>query len=194
MLVPNQVMPRAPLASRVLLIGWDAADWKVISPLMDAGQMPALSRFVEGGVMGNISTLRPALSPILWNSIATGKRPDKHGILGFIEPSPDGNGVRPVSSTSRKTKALWNIVSQTGRKAHAVGWFASHPAEPIDGVCVSNQFTELADLNRTDDWPLPIGSIHPPELRDSIRIAASRQSRFSRQNVTGLRSLFTTAS
>ena len=166
--MPNEVMPSAPLASRVLLIGWDAADWKVISPLMDAGQMPALSRFVEGGVMGNISTLRPALSPILWNSIATGKRPDKHGILGFIEPSPDSNGVRPVSSTSRKTKALWNIVSQAGRKAHAVGWFASHPAEPINGVCVSNQFAELAELNRTDDWPLAIGSVHPPELRDSI--------------------------
>ncbi len=93
-------MSTAPLASRVLLVGWDAADWKMISPLMDAGQMPALSRFVERGVMGNISTLRPALSPILWNSIATGKRADKHGILGFIEPSADGNGIRPASSTS----------------------------------------------------------------------------------------------
>jgi hypothetical protein len=34
-------------ASRVLLVGCDAADWKLISPLMDAGKMPALSRFVE---------------------------------------------------------------------------------------------------------------------------------------------------
>src|SRR5215475_8945973 len=134
-----------PLASRVLLIGWDAADWKILSPMMDAGLMPALSRFVERGVMGNISTLRPALSPILWNSIATGKRPDKHGILGFIEPSPDGNGVRPVSSTSRKCKALWNIVTQSGGYAHVAGWYASHPAEPINGVCVSNQFAEPTD-------------------------------------------------
>jgi predicted AlkP superfamily phosphohydrolase/phosphomutase/tetratricopeptide (TPR) repeat protein len=156
------------LASRVLLIGWDAADWKVISPLMDAGQMPALSRFVERGVMGNISTLRPALSPILWNSIATGKRPDKHGILGFIEPSADGNGVRPASSTSRKTKALWNIVTQAGRKAHVVGWYASHPAEPISGVCVSNQFAESFETHPEKGWPLPDGCVHPPELRQSI--------------------------
>jgi tetratricopeptide (TPR) repeat protein len=160
--------PEKSLASRVLLIGWDAADWKIISPLMDAGLMPALSRFVERGVMGNISTLRPALSPILWNSIATGKRPDKHGILGFIEPSPDGNGVRPVCSTSRKTKALWNIVTQAGRKAHVVGWYASHPAEPINGVCVSNQFAEPADFDRGDDWPLPPACVHPLELREAI--------------------------
>ena len=157
-----------PLASRVLLIGWDAADWKIISPLMDAGQMPALSGLVERGVMGNISTLRPALSPILWNSIATGKRPDKHGILGFIEPSPDGNGIRPVSSTSRKTKALWNIVTQAGRKAHVVGWYASHPAEPINGVCVSNQFAETAQAHSEKGWPLPGGCVHPPMLRDAI--------------------------
>jgi tetratricopeptide (TPR) repeat protein len=152
----------------VLLVGWDAADWKILSPMMDAGLMPALSRFVERGVMGNISTLRPALSPILWNSIATGKRPDKHGILGFIEPSPDGNGVRPVSSTSRKTKALWNIVTQAGRNAHVVGWYASHPAEPISGVCVSNAFAEPTDLTQSTDWPLPAGSVHPAELRESI--------------------------
>lgn len=161
-------MPSTPLASRVLLVGWDAADWKVISPLMDAGLMPALSRFVERGVMGNISTLRPALSPILWTSIATGKRPDKHGILGFIESSPDGNGVRPVSSTSRKTKALWNIVTQAGRKTHVVGWYASHPAEPINGICVSNQFADVPDLQQNAPWPLPPGSVHPPELRDAI--------------------------
>lgn len=166
--LPNATMAGTPLASRVLLVGWDAADWKIISPLMDAGLMPALSRLVERGVMGNISTLRPALSPILWTSIATGKRPDKHGILGFIEASPDGNGVRPVSSTSRKTKALWNILTQAGRKTHVVGWYASHPAEPINGICVSNQFAEVADLRDNAQWPLPAGSVHPPELRDAI--------------------------
>ena len=32
-----------------MLIGWDAADWKVIHPLMDAGKMPNLSRLVRTG-------------------------------------------------------------------------------------------------------------------------------------------------
>src|SRR5690242_2870832 len=102
------------IAKRVVLVGWDAADWQVIEPLLDAGQMPTLQSLIEGGVMGNLSTLRPMLSPMLWNSIATGKRATKHGILGFIEPRPDGNGIQAVSSTSRKAKALWNILSQSG--------------------------------------------------------------------------------
>ena len=74
------------LAKKILLIGWDAADWKIINPLLDKGEMPALESLINNGVMGNIATLDPPLSPMLWTSIATGKRADKHGILGFTEP------------------------------------------------------------------------------------------------------------
>ena len=91
-----------PLAKKVLLIGWDAADWKVATPLMDQGLMPSLDDLVSHGVMGNLATLRPVLSPMLWNSIATGKRADKHGIHGFMEPDPHAGALRPVTSTSRK--------------------------------------------------------------------------------------------
>ena len=61
------------LAKRVLLIGWDAADWKIINPLMDAGLMPTLNALVNKSVIGNLATLDPPLSPMLWTSIATGK-------------------------------------------------------------------------------------------------------------------------
>ena len=70
------------VAKKVLLIGWDAADWKIISPMLDAGLMPTLNKFVEQGVMGNMATLDPPLSPILWTSIATGKTADEHGKIG----------------------------------------------------------------------------------------------------------------
>src|SRR6188768_807132 len=120
-------------AQRVLLIGWDAADWAFLNPLLDAGKMPNLQSLIEGGASGQIATLQPILSPMLWTSIATGKRADKHGILSFVEPKPGGDGIQPVTSYSRRAKALWNILSQTGRSSVIVNWFASHPAEPING-------------------------------------------------------------
>ena len=63
---------------KVLLVGWDAADWKVIMPLIDAGKMPNLAGLIDKGICGNIATLQPVLSPMLWTSIATGKRAYKH--------------------------------------------------------------------------------------------------------------------
>src|ERR1700722_13619278 len=119
---------------KILLIGWDAADWEMIDPLLQGGQMPALAQLIKGGLRGNIATLQPVLSPMLWTSIATGKRAIKHGISGFVEPLPDGTGIVPVRSTSRKCKAIWNILTQNELKSNIVGWFASSPAEPINGV------------------------------------------------------------
>jgi predicted AlkP superfamily phosphohydrolase/phosphomutase/tetratricopeptide (TPR) repeat protein len=152
---------------RVLLVGWDAADWKVIQPLLDAGQMPNLARLIAGGLRGNITTLYPVLSPMLWTSIATGKRAYKHGLHGFSEPLPDGSGVRPITLLSRKTKAVWNILNQTGHRSIVVGWWPSHPAEPINGVMVSNHFPRA--VGKPDEpSPLPKGTVHPPELSEPL--------------------------
>ncbi len=151
----------------MLLIGWDAADWKVIHPLMDAGHMPTLEGLIERGVIGDLRTLDPPLSPMLWTSIATGKTADEHGALGFTEPTPDGKSLRAVHGTARKSKALWNILQQEGLKSHVIGWWPSHPAEPLHGVTVSNFYHRAVD--RWDKpWPLARGSVHPPELADTM--------------------------
>jgi tetratricopeptide (TPR) repeat protein len=155
------------LPSKVLLIGWDAADWKVIRPLMDAGKMPNVERLVKNGVTGEIATLHPALSPMLWTSIATGKRPFKHGIHGFSEPAPDGSGIRPVTNLSRKSKALWNILNQNDLRSVVIGWWPSHPVEPINGVMVSDQF-HRAYRPLEEGWALPANAVHPVELAGTL--------------------------
>ena len=155
-------------SGKVLLIGWDAADWKIIHRLVDGGKMPNMAGFIEEGVMGNLATLSPKLSPMLWTSIATGKRPFKHGILGFTEPDPHSGGIRPVSNISRKTRTIWNILSQTGRKCVVVGWWPSHPVEPINGVMVSNHY-QRAVSPYGKPWPMKAGGIQP--LTDGRRNA-----------------------
>ena len=152
---------------KVLLIGWDAADRKVAAPMMDAGAMPNLAKLVSGGVIGNMSTLFPVLSPMLWTSIATGKRAHKHGIPGFSEPDPASGGVRPITNLSCKVKAVWNILNQNGLQSNVVGWWPSNPAEPINGVMVSNLF-QSATIRKDGSWPIRPGTVHPPRLAESM--------------------------
>jgi tetratricopeptide (TPR) repeat protein len=163
----------ARLAKKVLLVGWDSADWRVINPLLDAGKLPHLQQIVERGVCGNLATLWPDYSPMLWTSISTGKRPYKHGVLGFVEPDPGGNGVRPITNLGRKTKAVWNILTQQGLSSHVVGWWPSFPAEPIKGCMVSNHFGKLPGSLKLPDgslrpWPLPPGTVHPAEFAEDL--------------------------
>jgi predicted AlkP superfamily phosphohydrolase/phosphomutase/tetratricopeptide (TPR) repeat protein len=152
---------------RILLIGWDAADWKVIHQLVDQGKMPNMAKFIEEGVIGNLATLYPELSPMLWTSIATGKRPHKHGILGFTEPDPDHGSVRPITNLSRKTKAIWNIFSQLGLKCIVTGWWPSHPVEPINGVMVSNHY-QKAVAPHGQPWPMKPNTVHPKRLTRNL--------------------------
>ncbi|MGB1129958.1 MAG: alkaline phosphatase family protein, partial [Haloferula sp.] len=159
---------------KTLLIGWDAADWKVIHPLIDAGKMPHLAGLLKEGVMGNLATLQPVLSPMLWSSVATGKRPYKHGIHGFSEPNPVTGGIRPVTNLSRRTKAIWNILNQNDLNTITVGWWPSNPAEPLSkGVMVSNDYqTAHGNSARPEDlarWPMRPGTVFPDRLAKSLK-------------------------
>jgi predicted AlkP superfamily phosphohydrolase/phosphomutase/tetratricopeptide (TPR) repeat protein len=155
------------LARRVLLIGWDAADWQIIHPLMDRGLMPVLQRFVADGVMGNLASLEPMYSPSLWTSIATGKRMHKHGVYWFIEPDADGRSIDVARSTTRRCKAFWNILTQAGLETQLVGWLTSHPAEPIAGVCVTDAYPRCSHETLRAAEPQP-EMIHPAELSETL--------------------------
>lgn len=146
---------------RVLLVGWDGADWHLANPLIEQGRMPQLAEMVKNGASGPIESLPPYLSPMLWNTIGTGHHPAEHGIIGFTEFNVASQRIQPVSSQGRRVKALWNILSQEGKRAHVFGWFASHPAEKINGVCVAETFAKFKAIKPGEEHQLPTGSVNP---------------------------------
>ncbi len=151
---------------RVMLIGWEGADWRLMEPLLEAGRMPHLARMIESGTMGILASPIPLVCPILWTSIATGVFGDKHRILGAVEP--DGRGdVRPVQSTSRRRKALWNVLSRNGMRSAVIGWPATHPAEPIQGIVVTDRFPQ-ASGPAARLWPADERTVHPKDALDRI--------------------------
>ncbi|MFZ9936435.1 MAG: alkaline phosphatase family protein [Luteolibacter sp.] len=156
------------MKKRLLLIGWDSADWKLIHPLLDAGKLPGVQALVEGGVSGNLATLEPQLSPMLWTSIATGKMAYHHGVKGFTEVDPVSGRVVPVSAATRQCKTLWEILGERGMRSHVVGWFATQGEQGLNGKLVSNMYGHIRGANPEADpseWPEPMpGTYWPPEL------------------------------
>lgn len=163
-------------ARKLLMLGWDAADWTMIRPLIAKGGMPNLRALLKDAASADLATLEPRLSPMLWTSVATGKTADKHGVLNFLEPAPDAHAgapaLRPVASTTRTTRALWNVAHLAGLRTVAVSWYASHPAEPVRGAVVSNLLSEAQPARAAAPWPLAPGAIHPASLAE--RVAAVR--------------------
>jgi predicted AlkP superfamily phosphohydrolase/phosphomutase len=155
-------VPPKPTGDRVLLIGIDAATWDVMRPLMAAGDLPHISRLVAEGWSGTLMSMEPTLSPAIWTSIATGKRPAQHGIEGFLVPDPATGEDIPVTSNLRRAETLWTIASRNDRRVNVVGWYVSWPAEKVNGIMVADRFTPesrgaLVGSSQTER------SVYPPE-------------------------------
>ena len=157
---------------RLLLVGWDSADWKLIHPLMDSGAMPTLEKLVNSGTSGNLTTLEPQLSPMLWTSIATGKMAYHHGVPGFTEVDPQSGAIVPVSAATRKCTTLWEMLAERGLKSHIVSWFATQGEQNIPGKMVSNMYCHVPKVPADSDpatWPPPPpGTYWPPELAEEL--------------------------
>lgn len=123
---------------RVIVLGLDAVDPDVVDLLIAEGKLPNFERLKREGAYSRLHSPPPLLSPIIWTTIATGKKPSDHGIGHFITDDPETGRPLPVTSDMRRVKALWNIFSERDRKVAVVGWWATWPAETVRGVLVSD--------------------------------------------------------
>ncbi len=141
--------PRATVRRRMIWFAVDSFDWKIARPLIEAGRMPNLKRLMDEGAWGNLRTIVPILSPVVWTSAATGKRPEKHGIIDFVASDPKTGALVPVTSSLRKARAFWNILSDGGVSVGVVAWWASFPAEKVDGFIATDRIRTSCSRTRS---------------------------------------------
>jgi tetratricopeptide (TPR) repeat protein len=131
--------PKAPRpGARVAVFGIDAGDWAVIDPLIARGHLPAFAQLERVAATGVLKADAPLLSPLIWTTMATGRRPEDHGVLDFLVDAP-GGAVAPVNGGSRRVKAMWEIWSKAGRSVLVTGWWATWPADRVQGTIVSDR-------------------------------------------------------
>lgn len=155
---PETLRPPRP----VVLVAADGADWRVIRPLLEAGDMPHLAAMVAEGAHGDLATLPNANSAVLWASIYSGIPPggrSGHGVLDFYTVRLAGmtEGVFPVHRTGFKEMAgyleriglaerqtvdrtslraplVWEVAAGLGRSVGVVdGYYFSYPAPALPG-------------------------------------------------------------
>jgi len=141
--------------------------------------MPCLQSMIDHGVMGRLGGFNHLRTPAaLWTTVLTGHRPEVHGILDALEPASDGQTLRLIGAGSRRVSTLWNQFSHAGRAVIHVGWPASHPAEPVSGVGISNLYDR--PIGRFGEpWPLANGSVHPDSLAEDLAELRMHPGEFS---------------
>lgn len=107
-------------AKRVIVLGFDGMDPKILKALVQEGKLPNFKRLMEIGDFKPLATSIPPQSPVAWSNFITGMNPGGHGIFDFIHRDPDT--MVPYLSTSktespRKTIGIgsWIIPLSSGK-------------------------------------------------------------------------------
>ena len=137
---PQAKAPAAAAQPRPLaLVGVDGGDWLAIDRLVARGELPSFARLKARGRTGLMRAAPPLVSPILWTTIATGRRPEDHRVLD-------------LAPSERRVSALWNLLSDRERTVAVVGWLATWPAESVRGTIVSDRaLSSLAEPGSPPD-------------------------------------------
>lgn len=113
------------MRKKILVVGWEGADWRTLEPLLDAGRLPRLRSLLSNGCRGTLVSPDPEHSPSAWASVWTGCGPCAHGVTG--------------TSCSRKDlrrERVWDILSGQGWTVGLAGALLTSPpsARPGDFI------------------------------------------------------------
>jgi predicted AlkP superfamily phosphohydrolase/phosphomutase len=135
----------------LLVIGVDGAEWSVLEPLLEAGELPTLSRLIETGASGRLRSFDPRqASPVIWTTIATGLAPEDHGITHYL------------TSAEWRAGAFWDICGDAGQSVGVVAWLVTSPAWPVNGFMVSEAVRNPRQLVRSGT------EVYPPEVLELV--------------------------
>lgn len=141
---PATVAAATAHPAKVVIIGLDGVSLNVLVPFAEQGVTPVLGRLLLEGARGDLDVIWPLRTPQVWTSAVTGKLPGQHGIWDhksntyFNPPEVRTKKARRVTSTERRSKALWTLLDNAGIPTLTVGWMASWPAEKLKhGVMVA---------------------------------------------------------
>ncbi|HEX6261436.1 MAG TPA: alkaline phosphatase family protein [Actinomycetota bacterium] len=123
--------------SRVLLIGWDGADWRILDPMLEAGLLPNLRSLIDRGARGVLKSTVPNHSWSAWPSFLTGVEPSNHGVYDIFVRNFEMRKQLPVTYGSIKERTMLPDLTAAGVETIMTNVPLTFPPQRIQGKLVS---------------------------------------------------------
>ncbi|HVF54047.1 MAG TPA: alkaline phosphatase family protein [Actinomycetota bacterium] len=183
------------MPQRVLIIGWDGVDWKILHPLLASGELPNLAGLIDRGAYGDCLSTVPSHSWCAWPSFMTGVNPAGHGVFDILEHKPGASKRLPITYHSIKARTIFADMSDAGKTSLAVNIPLTFPTPAMKGKVVAGgvlpaarSYTYPTELQGELDSkaPFPVNGMSwttfrnrpEPFLEQCAEITAARQKSF----------------
>lgn len=121
--------------------------------------LPNLSRLMDGGTYGELTSTIPAITVPAWASMLSSRDPGQLGFYGFRNRADHSyENMTMASSRSIKVDRVWDILSRAGKKVVVAGVPQTYPVQPVNGCLISSFLTPSTASQYT----------YPAELKQEI--------------------------
>jgi predicted AlkP superfamily phosphohydrolase/phosphomutase len=125
------------MPERVLIVGWDGADWKILEPMLEAGELPNLAGLIERGAHGDCLSTVPSHSWCAWPSFMTGLNPAGHGVFDILEHKPGVSKRLPVTYRSIQARTIFDDLTAADKTTLAANIPLTFPTPSIKGKVIA---------------------------------------------------------
>ena len=193
---PRPTTFQGPTRPLLCVIGVESATLDAILPLAEQGQLPFFSKMLREGAPYRLTPLQPARRSPLWATLATGKYPYRHGVVGERSFNAgylvDGARLtllplgfdtwasrrfgRPIDADALQVRTLWEILSRLGVRIGLVGWpLTWPPPEGIETTLPDRFFDEDdGEDERFEERGSRPESVFPVDLAERARLFRTR--------------------
>jgi hypothetical protein len=204
-----------PTGLKVRVLGIDGLERRMTEQLLEQGEMPHLQALLATAAQGRLRAEPERVPALVWTTIATGRGAAAHGIqsadarripglrtlvsldttanpfvsaLGRATDLLRLTRAEPPTSGLRGIKTFWNVASEKGLRVGIVNWWATWPAESVNGYVVSDR----AFFKLEKGGP-PDREVYPPAAFERVRALlpeeADRPRRLDRFSLAAARAL-----
>jgi len=122
---------------KAVILGLDGVPYSLLQRFTLDGIMPNLARLKEEGTLCSMTSSLPEVSSTAWSTFMTGVNPGRHSIFGFMEVNKDTYSWEFPNFNDLKSKTIWEIAAEKGKRSIVVNVPSTYPARPLYGMMVS---------------------------------------------------------
>ncbi len=111
--------PAQDVKGRVVVLGFDGADHRLVSEMIAEGKLPNLAKLAASGSFSPLRPTIPAQTPVSWSTFSTGLSPGRTQIFDFLKRDP--KTYRPEFAVASEGKRSFLLGSGNRAGAAAIG-------------------------------------------------------------------------
>ncbi len=150
-------------ASRLVLIGIDAASSALVREWAAAGDLPTIAGLLRSGFNATIATPLGALEGGIWPTFLTSTSPASHGMFSHLKLKPRTYDLEVGMYANRlPVPPFWTHLSRAGKRVAVIDAPFARPVRKLNGIHVTNWGAHDPWCWRRSSWP-------PHLIRELVR-------------------------